>query len=75
MCFITLSLMYNAISVCFNPFSSVVVIGFEQVRYAVNESDVQVVIAVTVRNGQLSRPVVVTVVTMETSALGKTQFF
>lgn len=49
----------------------VVVIGFEQTAYPVGESDGQVVLAVSVINGELSRPVVVTVTTIEESALGK----
>lgn len=50
---------------------AVVVIGFEQELYSVGESDGQVNIAVAVMNGQLQRPVMVTLVTMEGSALGK----
>ena len=49
----------------------VVVIGFEQTSYPVGESEGQVLLAVSVINGELSRPVVVTVTTIEGSALGK----
>ena len=49
-----------------------VVIGFEQPRYTVGESDGQVNIAVTTMSGRLDRPVMVTVVTMEDIALSKT---
>lgn len=48
-----------------------VLIGFEQPRYTVGESDGQVNIAVTVMNGRLDRPVMVTVVTMQDTALSK----
>ena len=45
-----------------------VVIGFEQERYSVGESDGQVNIAVSIMSGQLLVPAVVTVVTMEGTA-------
>lgn len=49
-----------------------VVIGFEEERYSVEESDGQVNIAVVVRSGMLSRPVTVTVTTMDSTAQCKT---
>lgn len=45
-----------------------VVIGFEQERYSVGESDGQVNIAVAVMSGQLLMSAIVTVVTVEGSA-------
>ena len=47
-----------------------VVIGFEQERYSIGESDGQVNIAVIVMSGQLQRSVMVNLITVEGSALG-----
>ena len=58
-------------SIIHNVSSAVVVIGFEQQMYSVNESDGQVVLAVVVMNGELLIPVTVSVTTVPDTAEGK----
>ncbi len=48
-----------------------VVIGFERSSYNVSEIDGFVDVAVVIINGELSRPVVVTVTAMEGTATGE----